>query len=138
MLLLITGNRDQQGKYNGLTIEQVNRLGEFTLNNNVPLLVEADGSRQLPLKAPAEHEPAIPEITNHVVVLAGLSGLGRPLNDENVHRSKIFSLLTDRKINDIVTIDDVFIELLDRQGGLKEHSPRSQKDGDSEPVIGFI
>ncbi len=124
---LITGNLDQQGKYTGITIDQANRLGEFTLNNQIPLLVEADGSRQLPLKAPADHEPAIPEITNHAVVLAGLSGLGNILNDDYVHRAEIFSRLTGRKINELVTIDDVIIELRDRQGGLKNIPKEARK-----------
>ncbi len=135
---LITGNLDLQGKYTGLTIDQANWLGEFTLINQIPLLVEADGSRQLPLKAPADHEPAIPEITTHAVVLAGLSGLGNPLNDENVHRAEIFSQLTGRKMNDFVTIDDVISELRDRQGGLKNIPKETPKISDSEPVIGFI
>lgn len=43
------------------------------------VLVEADGSRQLPLKLPAIHEPVIPENTTHVLVLAGLSALGQPV-----------------------------------------------------------
>ncbi len=38
----------------------------------VPLLIKADGARQKPLKAPAEHEPPIPDFVETVVVVAGL------------------------------------------------------------------
>lgn len=43
------------------------------------ILVEADGSRRLPAKIMGEHEPVIPEETNVVCCLAGLSALGKQL-----------------------------------------------------------
>lgn len=58
------------------------------------LLVEADGSRRKPLKAPAAHEPVIPATTDAVVVVAGLSGLGRPLSEEIVFRAEIWATLS--------------------------------------------
>jgi molybdenum cofactor cytidylyltransferase len=50
------------------------------------LALEADGSKMLPFKAPAEHEPVIPISTTHVVAVVGLRALGAPLDDEHVHR----------------------------------------------------
>ncbi|MCW5862205.1 MAG: putative selenium-dependent hydroxylase accessory protein YqeC [Anaerolineae bacterium] len=49
------------------------------------VLVEADGSRMRPAKAPADHEPVIPPGTTLVVPVAGLDALEKPL-DEVVHR----------------------------------------------------
>ena len=49
------------------------------------VLVEADGSRGLPVKAHLPHEPVIPEEAGLTVVLAGASGFGRPVQ-EAVHR----------------------------------------------------
>ena len=43
-------------------------------------LIEADGARRLPLKAPAAHEPAIPEGARLVVAVAGIDGAGRPIS----------------------------------------------------------
>ncbi len=43
------------------------------------ILVEADGSRHLPMKVPASHEPRIYEPSDVVIALAGLSALGKPL-----------------------------------------------------------
>lgn len=43
------------------------------------LLYEADGSRHLPLKVHADHEPALCPGTDAVLFLMGLSALGRPL-----------------------------------------------------------
>ena len=40
------------------------------------VLVEADGSRGLPLKFPGEQEPVIPDNTDEILVVCGLGGLG--------------------------------------------------------------
>ncbi len=45
------------------------------------LVVEADGSNRLPLKAPEAWEPVVPLGTTRFLVVAGLSGLGRPLEE---------------------------------------------------------
>jgi molybdenum cofactor cytidylyltransferase len=94
-------------------------LHEETKDRNIPLLVEADGSRQKSLKAPAAYEPPIPDFTNAVIVVAGLSALGKPLTDEYVHRAEIFSQLSGLPINQPVTPDAITRMLIHPQGGLK-------------------
>ena len=56
------------------------------------VLVEADGSRQQPLKAHALHEPVTPSCTRRVICVVGLSGLHRPVS-EVVHRPELFCSL---------------------------------------------
>lgn len=51
------------------------------------LLVEADGARRLPLKAPHAHEPPIPAAATCVVPTAGLSVLGQPLDEAHVYNA---------------------------------------------------
>ena len=51
-------------------------------------VAEADGSRQLPMKAPADHEPCLIPGWAAVVAVAGLSALGRPLG-EVCHRPRL-------------------------------------------------
>ena len=53
------------------------------------VLVEADGSRRLPLKAHAPWEPIIPACSERTVLVLGASGLGRPVR-EVVHRPERF------------------------------------------------
>jgi molybdenum cofactor cytidylyltransferase len=55
------------------------------------LLVEADGSRQLPFKAPAEHEPVIPACSTLVVPVVGIDAVGKPLTSRHVHRPELVS-----------------------------------------------
>ena len=45
------------------------------------VLIEADGSRRMPLKWPAPWEPVIPDYTDFTVCVAGLSALGRKTAD---------------------------------------------------------
>lgn len=52
------------------------------------VLVEADGSKHLPIKYPAAHEPAIPENADEIVVVCGLHALGKRLC-EAAHRPEL-------------------------------------------------
>ncbi len=45
------------------------------------LIVEADGSRRLPIKVPGSNEPVVPPETDLLLVVAGLTSLGRPLEE---------------------------------------------------------
>ncbi len=65
-------------------------------------LVEADGSRQLPLKAHAAHEPVIPEEANTVLVLIGVDGLGKPIR-EAAHRPERFASICRTDPDAVVT-----------------------------------
>ena len=103
----------------GLSKQQIKKIYDLAEENNLPLLIEADGSHQRPLKAPDKHEPAIPDFVDMVVVVAGLSSIGKPLSDEFVHRPKIYSTLSKLSIGDPITLDAVVKVLTDPQGGLK-------------------
>jgi probable selenium-dependent hydroxylase accessory protein YqeC len=67
------------------------------------IIVEADGSAQRPLKAPAKHEPVIPANTNLLIGVIGLDVLGRPLTEELVFRSKLAGKLMSLEEGDIIT-----------------------------------
>ena len=66
------------------------------------VLVEADGSRQLPLKAHEAHEPVIPAVSRQVICVVGASGFGKPIR-ESVHRLERFCALTGAAASDPVT-----------------------------------
>jgi molybdenum cofactor cytidylyltransferase len=52
------------------------------------MLIEADGARGLPLKAPYDHEPVIPPETSLVISVASLSALGQPLDEDHVYNAQ--------------------------------------------------
>ena len=66
------------------------------------VLVEADGSRHLPFKAHADHEPPIPENSNLVVQIIGAPGFGKTVA-QSVHRPAIFCEIAGCTEDDIVT-----------------------------------
>jgi len=57
------------------------------------LLVEADGSRGRPVKAPGEGEPAVPTLCDIIVGVVGLDCLGESLGEAIAHRPGIFGPL---------------------------------------------
>jgi len=67
------------------------------------LLVEADGSRGRPFKAPAAHEPVIPPSADLVVPVVGLSVIGQTLAEEFVHRPERVAALAGCRLGDTVS-----------------------------------
>ena len=53
------------------------------------VLVEADGSRQRPIKAPADHEPVVPARAAIVSFMAGIDAVGAILDGPLVHRPEL-------------------------------------------------
>lgn len=94
-------------------------LRKTTHKQSIPLLIEADGSRGHPLKAPAAHEPPIPNFVETVIVVAGLSGLGQLLNEEHVHRPHLFSTLSGLPLDQPIGPENLTRLLLHPEGGLK-------------------
>lgn len=69
-------------------------------------LVEADGSKGLPLKAHAPHEPVIPPEAKRVLCVVGARGFGRPIR-EAVHRPEVFCTLTGTQPGDTASPENV-------------------------------
>ncbi|HRN68214.1 MAG TPA: selenium cofactor biosynthesis protein YqeC [Promineifilum sp.] len=59
------------------------------------VLVEADGSRMRPIKAPATHEPVIPPTTTLLVPMAGLDALEGMLEDVAHRPEQIEAIMND-------------------------------------------
>ena len=71
------------------------------------VLVEADGSRQLPLKAHASHEPVIPYEAKRVIAVIGVDGLGKPIR-EAAHRPELFASLCQTDTEEPVTAEMIY------------------------------
>jgi molybdenum cofactor cytidylyltransferase len=83
------------------------------------VLVEADGSRGLPLKAPAAHEPVVPVETSLLVPVVGIDAVGLPLSEVTVHRPALVAALTGLALGDVITTAAVSALLVHPQGALK-------------------
>lgn len=68
------------------------------------VLVEADGSKGLPLKAHLAYEPVIPACANQTIQVLGLTGLGRRICDA-AHRPEQYAELCGAAVNDLATVE---------------------------------
>ena len=87
------------------------------------LLVEADGSRRLPLKAPLPHEPALPASATVVMPVIGLSALGKPLDDQNVYGAEMIYDVIGYPLESPITEQLLSAILVNPQLGLKNIPP---------------
>lgn len=115
---------DDQGKLRGADKYFI----DYLYNNRIfdYILVEGDGSKRRPVKAPAVHEPVIPERSTKVVGIIGMSSYGMAINSENVHRPELFRDITDSNINDIID-EEKLIRLILADRGLFKSVPYNSK-----------
>lgn len=104
-------------KYEGVTGETVLQLSAVA----DAVVVEADGARHAAIKAPGEHEPAVPPGTTHFLSVAGLHARGRPLR-EVCHRPEIASRITGQDADSLVTGETMRRLLASPDGGLRGRS----------------
>ena len=126
-ILLFTGPQVEPNRVEGPGEGEIQKLRELAEIWECPLIIEADGSRQRPIKAPADHEPPIPDFVDTVVLSVGLSGLGKPLNEKWVHRPELFSQLTGVPLGTELTSQHLGQALCSPAGGLKNIPPDARK-----------
>jgi molybdenum cofactor cytidylyltransferase len=111
----------------GLPEEALVWLDRYCSDHSLPLIIEADGSRERPIKAPADYEPPIPPFVNKVVVLAGLSAIGKRISSEWVHRPEIFAALSGFSLGEAIIPEAIARVLTHPNGGLKNISPTTTR-----------
>ena len=79
------------------------------------VLIEADGSRRMPLKWPADREPVVPDYTDFTVCVAGLSALGRKTSDAVFRADELPDILK----RETVDINLIHAMISSRDGGQK-------------------
>lgn len=87
------------------------------------VIVEADGARMRPLKAPAAHEPAILPETRTLIACIGLDCLGRPVDEAGVHRPEIVREITGAGPEDPIIPEDLIRLVADDRGSFKGAAP---------------
>jgi molybdenum cofactor cytidylyltransferase len=103
----------------GLDAATVARLIERAAAWGAPLLCEADGSRRLPLKAPAAHEPPIPAGSTQVIGVAGVRALGQAATEATIFRVERFCELAGIVSGEVVDAAALGRVLRHPEGGLK-------------------
>lgn len=85
------------------------------LSKGWPVLIEADGSKGLPCKAPEAWEPVIRPETTHVFALVGAACLGKPV-DQCCHRPGRVMALLKCPPDHLLTLKDLALLAADRRG----------------------
>lgn len=120
-VLLMAGLAETPDKLHGLDPALLCRLA--ALPEAGAVLIEADGSRGRPLKAPAAHEPVVPACVTHTITVAGMAALGQPLTAAAVHRPDLLMQLTGLLPGAPITPEAVAAALLHPDGGLRGCPP---------------
>ena len=89
------------------------------------VVVEADGSKGRPLKAPAEHEPVVPATSTTVVILVGIDAVGHPLA-QVTHRAEVAQRFLGTGPDHVVTTADCAAVVLHPAGALRTCPPSAR------------
>ena len=116
---LLTGPFSADNRVHSPAPELLGLMHQACERDGISLIIEADGSRSIPLKAPGDHEPPIPAWVRQVIVVVGMSAFGRPLTDQSVFRSERYAQLTGLRPGDPISMESVCAMLLHPAGGLK-------------------
>lgn len=123
-MCLITGQPDGKGRLSGVSLEAV---ADLHARRDVDIvLVEADGSRGLPFKAPGDHEPVVPTVTTHLVPVVGVEIIGQTLDAQHVHRPGAIAQLSGVPLGSPITAGIVASVLAHPGGGAKHRPPSAQ------------
>ena len=82
------------------------------------VLVEADGARRRPIKAPARHEPVIPSQATLVVLNIGLDAVEKPIGDV-AHRPELLAEILGAGKESLITPQMVASLVIHNEGGRK-------------------
>lgn len=104
----VVGARKREDKLQGLKPAEIDPLRGMA----DCVVIEADGARGRSLKAPASHEPAVPEWSTLTVVVAGLDVLGRRLSEDTVHRLAIVSELSGAAVGSPIVEEVVALAIV--------------------------
>lgn len=105
------------GRRAGISMDMVETFrdtGKFDL-----MVIKSDGARGRSVKAPAEHEPAIPDCANTVIPIVSAKVIGQPLTNKIVHRVEQLSNLTGLNENEEIKPEHIAILLSSTEGALK-------------------
>jgi probable selenium-dependent hydroxylase accessory protein YqeC len=116
-VLVIGATEPGSGKAEGVSLELFGRLRSWFPGASI--LNEADGSRMLPFKAPAAHEPVIPAETTLVAAVVGADVFGQPLDGAHAHRPELVAALAGVPLGTAITPGVVARVLAHPAGGRK-------------------
>jgi molybdenum cofactor cytidylyltransferase len=118
--ILVTGPEDdEESKLLGLQGEVLAEVARRCWAEGALLAIEADGARGRWVKAPADHEPVVPDWVDVVVPVAGLPAVGFPLSPATAHRPERIAGLLGMKEGDVLSARLLAALISSHRGGLQ-------------------
>lgn len=121
--ITLLGKSMDNDKIRGITTKDVEEIYKREIFDII--LIEADGARMKPLKAPANHEPVVSIFSTMTIGVIGLDSIGIPLDDNHVHRPEILASILDVELPHIVDENDI-VNLVAHKDGIFKGSHGKQ------------
>ena len=112
--LIKVGKKESEYKVKSLDfdiLKKIIEIGDF-------LLIEGDGAKNLPLKAPKDNEPVIIKETNLVIGIMGFDSINKKIKDI-CHRPELVSRLLRKDLDEIIDYKDL-VKIAQHENGLKK------------------
>ncbi len=102
--LICLGTPAEQGKLSApkINVTEMESHADY-------VLLEADGAKRLPLKAPAEPEPVIPPETTLVIAVLGLDGIGKPVSEAAFRPERYAALIVKPESEPVTPLDAALV-----------------------------
>ena len=114
----------EQNKVTGLSTAMLNKLKSADLFDLI--IIEADGAKHLPIKAPSGHEPCIPSSVDTVIALTGCEVINQKIDPRQIHRWTDFQHITRCKAGELLG-QQVLGRLIAHEDGMFKHAPNRAK-----------
>lgn len=133
LMPLITISKEKSGIFCAYSFTEENKIhaiSEKVIDLLRPyfdaILVEADGSRRLPLKVPKAHEPVIPFCADIVFGLIGLDSLHKNIDETTIYNAEGFIDLCNAVNAKSITLNH-YKKIIESELGLFKNAPTHAK-----------
>lgn len=114
--ITVFGEKLDGKKLIGPSLSKIDKIIQGGIFDSV--IIEADGARMKPIKAPGDHEPVISKLTTKTIGVVGLDALGEKIKSI-VHRPEIFINISGKGYLDQVDENSIVKLVLDKKGLFK-------------------
>ena len=115
--ITILGEGLRNEKLIGSSIEKIDEINNRRLFDYI--LIEADGAKRKPIKAPEAHEPVIASSTTITIGVMGIDAIGYEINEDIAHRPERLKEILNVEENHIIDSNDMVNLALHPQGIFK-------------------
>ncbi|MDO5708175.1 MAG: selenium cofactor biosynthesis protein YqeC [Andreesenia angusta] len=124
-ITVIMGEITRKDKVKGLEEETIDYIANEDIFDYI--LIEADGAKRRPIKAPRDGEPLIPNCTDIVIGIIGLDAYGKDIDEDTIHRLEIFKDILEINDREEFLDVDIIADLVVHPKGLFKNSEDKER-----------